>query len=54
MLTAIQLKLTALLLSKNTKAKIYRAVILPIVIGRKAWKERRLRLYESKELRKIF
>ena len=48
------------LLSKNLKTKIYRTVILPVVLcGCETWsltlrEERRLRVFESRVLRKIF
>jgi hypothetical protein len=48
------------LLSKNTKIKIYRTIILPVVLyGCKTWsltlrKEHRLRVFENRVLRRIF
>jgi hypothetical protein len=48
------------LLSKNTKIKIYRTIILPLVLcGRETWsltlrKEHRLRVFENRVLRRIF
>jgi hypothetical protein len=48
------------LLFKNIKVKIYRVVILPVVLyGCKAWsltlrEEHRLRLFENRVLGKIF
>ena len=48
------------LLSKNTKIKIYRTIILPVVLyGCETWsltlrEERRLRVFEDRELRRIF
>jgi hypothetical protein len=48
------------LLSKNLKIKIYRTIILPLVLyGCEAWsltlrKERRLRVFENRVLRKVF
>jgi hypothetical protein len=48
------------LLSKNTKIKIYRTIILPVVLyGCKTWSltlsdEHRLRLFENRVLRRIF
>ena len=48
------------LLSKNTKIKIYRTIILPVVLcGRETWsftlrEERRLRVFENRVLRGIF
>jgi hypothetical protein len=47
------------LLSKNTKIKIYRSVILHVLYGCETWsltlrEERRLRVFEKRVLRKIF
>jgi hypothetical protein len=47
------------LLSKNLKIKIYRTIILPVVYGCETWsltlrEERRLRVSESRVLRRIF
>ena len=48
------------LLSKNLKIKIYRTVILPVVLyGCETWsltlrEERRLRVFENRVLRRIF
>jgi len=48
------------LLSKNLKIKIYRTIILPVVLyGCKTWsvtlrEERRLRVFENRVLRRIF
>ena len=48
------------MLSKNLKTKIYRTVILPVVLyGCETWsltlrKERRLRVFENRMLRRIF
>jgi hypothetical protein len=48
------------LLSKNTKIKIYRTVILPVVLyGCETWsvtlrEEHRLRVFENRVLRRIF
>jgi len=48
------------LLSKNLKIKIYRTVILPVVLyGRETWsltlrEERKLRMFENMVLRRIF
>jgi len=48
------------LLSKNLKIKIYRTIILPVVLyGCEAWsltlrEERKLRVYEDIELRRLF
>ena len=52
--------LSSSLLSKNTKIKIYRTIILPVVLyGCETWLlilrvEHRLRVFESRMLRKIF
>jgi hypothetical protein len=48
------------LLSKNLKIKIYRNIILPVVLyGCEAWsltvrEERRLKLFENRVLRRVF
>jgi hypothetical protein len=48
------------LLSKNLKIKIYRTIILPVVLyGCESWsltfrEERRLRLFENRVLRRVF
>jgi len=48
------------LLSKNLKIKIYRTIILPVVLyGCETWlltlrEERRLKVYENMVLRRIF
>ena len=48
------------MLSKNTKIKIYRTIILPVVMyGCETWsltlrEERRLRVFESRAVRRIF
>jgi len=48
------------LLSKNTKVKIYKNIILPVVLYRcETWsltlmEERRLRMFENRVLRRIF
>ena len=48
------------LLSKNLKIKIYRTIILPVVLyGCETWsltlrEERKLRVFENKVLRRIF
>jgi len=48
------------LLSKNLKIKIYRTVILPVVLygcetwSLTLWEERRLRVFENNVLRRIF
>jgi len=47
-------------LSKNIKVKIYRTIILPVVLyGCETWsltfrEERRLRVFESRVLKRIF
>ena len=52
--------LSSSLLSKNLKIKIYRTIILPVVLyGRETWsltlrEERRLRVFENSVLRRIF
>jgi len=52
--------LSSSLLSKNLKIKIYRKIILPVVLyGRETWslplrEERRLRVFENRVLRRIF
>ena len=52
--------LSSSLLSKNLKIKIYRTIILPVVLyGCETWllalrEERRLRVFESRVLRRIF
>ena len=51
---------TSSLLSKNLKIKIYRTIILPIVLyGCETWsltlrEERRLRVFENRMLRRVF
>ena len=48
------------LLSENLKIKIYRTIIFPVVLyGFETWsltlrEERRLRVFENRELRRIF
>ena len=52
--------LSSSLLSKNIKVKIYRIIILPVVLyGCETWsltlrEERRLRVFENRVLRKMF
>jgi hypothetical protein len=52
--------LSSRLISKNLKIKIYKTVILPVVVyGCETWsltlrEERRLRVFENRVLRKIF
>jgi hypothetical protein len=56
----VQKILSSRLLSKNLKIKIYRTIILPIVLyGCETWsltlrEERKLRVSENKVLRRIF
>jgi hypothetical protein len=56
----VQDLLSSSLLSKNTKIKIYRTVILPVVFyGYETWsvtlrEEHRLRVFENRVLRWIF
>jgi len=57
---SVQNLLSSRLLSKNLKFKIYRTVILPVVLyGCETWSltfrmERRLRVFENRVLRKVF
>jgi hypothetical protein len=57
---SVQNLLSSCLISKNLKIKIYKAVILPVVLyGCKTWsltlgEEHRLRVFENRVLRKIF
>ena len=52
--------LSSSLLHKNFKSKIYRTIILPVVLyGCETWsltlrEERRLRLFENRVLRRVF
>ena len=52
--------LSSSLLSKNLKIKVYRTIILPVVLyGCETWslilrEERRLRMFESRVLRRVF
>jgi hypothetical protein len=56
----VQNFLSSSLLSKNLKIKIYRDIILPVVLyGSETWsltlrEKRRLRVFENRVLRKIF
>jgi len=56
----VQKLLSSRLLSKNLKIKIYRTIILPVVLyGCETWsltlrEGRRLRVFENKVLRRIF
>jgi len=57
---SVQTLLSSSLLSKNLKIKIYRTIILPLVLyGCETWsltlrEERRLRVFENRVLRRIF
>ena len=57
---SVQDLLSSSLLSKNLKTKIYRTIILSVVLyGCESWsltfrKERRLRVFENRVLRKVF
>ena len=57
---SVQNLLSSRLLSKNVKIKIYRAIILPVVLyGCETWslilrEEEKLRLFENTALRRIF
>ena len=57
---SVQHLLSPSLLSKNLKIKLYRTIILPVVLyGSKTWsltfrEERRLRMFENMVLRRIF
>jgi len=57
---SVQNLLSASLLSKNLKIKIYRNIILPVVLnGNETWsltlrEKRRLRVFENRVLRRIF
>ena len=57
---SVQNLLSSRLLSKNVKIKIYRTIILPVVLyGCETWsltlrKERRLRVFENRVLRRVF
>jgi hypothetical protein len=56
----VQNLLSSRLLSRNLKVKIYRTIILPIVLYRcETWsltlrEERRLRVFENRVLRRLF
>jgi hypothetical protein len=56
----VQNLLPSRLLSKNTKIRVYRALILPVVLyGCENWsltlrKEQRLRVFDNRVLRRIF
>ena len=57
---SVQKLLSSSLLSKNLKIKIYRTIILPVVLyGCETWsltmrEERRMRVFENRVLRRIF
>jgi len=57
---SVQNLLSSRLLSKNLKIKIYRTLILPVVLyGCETWsltlrEERRLRVFENRMLRRVF
>jgi len=57
---SVQNLLSSRLLSKNTKIKKYRTIILPVILyGCETWsltlrEERRLRVFENRVLRRIF
>ena len=57
---SVQNFLSSRLLSKNLKIKIYRNIILPVVLyGCETWsltlrEERRLRVFENRMLRRLF
>ena len=57
---SVQNLLSSRLLPKNLKIKIYRTVILPVVLyGYETWsltlrEERRMRVFENRALRKVF
>ena len=57
---SVQNLLSSRLLSKNLRIKIYRTIILPVVLyGCDTWsltlrEERRLRVFENRVLRKVF
>jgi len=57
---SVQNLLSSRLLSKNLKIKIYRTIILPVVLygyeiwSLTLWEERKLRVFENMMLRRIF
>ena len=56
---SVQNLLSSCFISKNLKIKIYRTVILPVFYGCETWslilrEERRLKLFENRDLRRIF
>jgi hypothetical protein len=58
--SSVQKRSSSRLLSKNIKIKIYRTIILPVVLcGCKIWsltlwEEHRMRVFEDRGLRKVF
>jgi hypothetical protein len=51
----MQNPLSCSLLSKNIKIKVYRTIILPVVLyGCETWEECRLKVFENRVLRRIF
>jgi hypothetical protein len=55
----VQDLLSSILLSKNTKIKIYRTIIFPVLYGCETWsvtlrEEHRLRVFKNRVLRRIF
>jgi hypothetical protein len=55
----VQNLLFSRLLSKNTKIRVYRNVVLPVLCGCETWsltlrEEQRLRVFENRVLRRIF
>jgi hypothetical protein len=57
---SVQNLLSSRLLSRNVKVKIYKTIILPVVLyGRETWsltlrEEHRLRVFENRVLKRIF
>jgi hypothetical protein len=52
---SVQNLLSFHLLSKNVKIKIYKTIILPVVLyGCETWEEHKLRVFENRVLRRIF
>jgi hypothetical protein len=57
---SVQNLLSSLLLSKNVKIRIYKTIVLPLVLyGRETWsltlrEEHRLKVFENRVLRRIF
>ena len=56
----MQKRLSSSLLSKNLTIKVYRTIILPVVLygcetwSLTLWEERRLKVFENRVLRRIF